>query len=94
MQDVKRYFEHSGMYDYIINNIEVVSTHGVNITLQEVSPSGGIGGLVTLTFSNEAGYLCIKNALTEEDFFEHTEYFGWDEETINYIRYGKKQKEI
>lgn len=88
IEDVKRYFEHAGMYDYRITNIEVKTEHWLRITIVEISPSGTEGDPFVLDFSNGNGYLNIQHAITEEDVFDYAEEFGWDEKTVHYIRCG------
>lgn len=88
LEDAKRYFEHSGMHDYRIENIEVLSKCWVRITFVEISPEGKEKALSALEFSNGYGSLNIEIPVTGQEIFDFADEFGWDEKTVHYIQYG------
>lgn len=88
LEDAKRYFDNAGMYAYRMTNIEIFTENWIRVTLVEISPSGKESNSFSLDFSNGNGYLAIEHSVTEEDVYDYADEFGWDEETIQYIRYG------
>lgn len=93
LQDAQRYFEHCGMYGYVIDTIEVESHCCVNMTIRESTPMCKLGEPFVLAFSNGDG-LSVKNANTLQDMFDFSKENGWDDSIIHYIRYGNTKGNI
>lgn len=91
LQDVDRFFEKAKLNGYLITNVEVMTENWIRVSYLEETPEGTYDeGPSTLEFSNGNGELTIQHPVTQEDVYEYADEFGWDEETIHYIRYGKK----